>query len=124
MSAHATDSRSAPFPDPTVLDEQVLEQLRDLGALEEIGRAYLEELSQQLIELRGALSQQDLGAMGRVAHTLKGASASSGAKGVADACAQIERMARSGTLAGADDLVANIERNFSNVKSAFEKAWA
>jgi HPt (histidine-containing phosphotransfer) domain-containing protein len=112
------------FPGATDLDEEMLDQLRDLGLLEEIVRAYVDQLPTQIRELRGAIDSHDPVATMRIAHALKGVSVSIGAKGVAERCAHIEKIARSGTLEGVHEVMTSIEQNLESVKKAFNQVCA
>ncbi|NTU85130.1 MAG: Hpt domain-containing protein, partial [Chloroflexales bacterium] len=62
----------------------------------------------QLDLLRSALAAQDLGALRRIAHSLKASAAFVGAMHLAEACAALEDLARGQTLEGAAQLVAAV----------------
>ncbi len=108
----------------SILDEQTIAQLRDLGVLEEIGRIFLDEGPQFIAELRDAVFRRDCTALLRTAHTLKGASAATGAKRIRDNSAQFEEISRSGDFDGADQLLTQIESNFHELADALKEAWA
>jgi len=72
----------------------------------------------QLIQSAGqALAQGHVEEVARFAHTLKSSSATFGALALSDLARQLERLAREGTLAGAGDLLEQIQ-------TAYERAWA
>lgn len=64
---------------------------------------------------------------GRAAHTLKSSAASVGAPGLAAACAELEALARTGSLDGAEDLVAAVDTRLDAALRhlvAFEASYA
>ncbi|MDI1428986.1 response regulator [Polyangium sorediatum] len=107
-----------------VLDMRMVDGLRELGALEEIGRAFLAEVPERMVGLRGALKKRDAVDLERRAHALKGSSGAIGAKRVAETSARLERMARSGKLDGAEELLDRLEHEFEGFASAVEVEWA
>lgn len=109
----------APYGDG-VLDGAQFEGLRELAAvcgdpgfLGGLVDRYLEQSGSQLGELREAAAREDAPALRELAHGLRGASATMGARGVASACAGLEKAAAQGRVAGAQDLArvaAELER--------------
>jgi HPt (histidine-containing phosphotransfer) domain-containing protein len=75
-------------------------------------------------ELRRELRQGDYAALAHTAHSLKGASANLGAKGLAQVCAELEMHARQVDLIGSDefadanDLMERFEAEFTRVQVA------
>ena len=106
-----------------ILDEQTIDQLRDLGVLEEIGRSFLDEGPQFIADLRDALHRHDSTALLRTAHTLKGVSAATGATRIRDNSVRFEELGRAGVFDGADELLAQTETNFRELAYALEDAW-
>ncbi|MFN2506596.1 MAG: response regulator [Acidimicrobiales bacterium] len=107
-AAQAGDG-AGPVEGDGVLDAGQLETLRGLADstgdpafLRDLIDDYLETAASQLAELRAALG--DPTTMRRVAHSLKGASATLGAIEVASACAALEVSAAAGRFTGPDEL--------------------
>ncbi|MDI1479750.1 response regulator [Polyangium sp. y55x31] len=107
-----------------VLDMRMIEGLRELGALEEIGRAFLAEVPGRMVGLRDALKKRDAADLERRAHALKGSSGAVGAKRVAETSARLESMSRSGKLDGAEKLLDHLEHEFEVFASAIEVEWS
>jgi HPt (histidine-containing phosphotransfer) domain-containing protein len=107
----------------SILDEEMIDQLRDLGVLEEITRSFLDEGPRFIGELRTAIHRGDATALFRAAHTLKGVSAATGAKRVTAGSRQLEELGKAGVLDGTEELVAQLERDFQELVPAFEEAW-
>ena len=107
----------------SILDDEMIAQLRDLGMLEEIGRCFLDEGPKFIAELGAAIHRHDAPALHRTAHTLKGASAAMGARRIKTGSLQLEQMGRSGTLEGADELLTQMEHDFKELAYALENAW-
>ena len=78
----------------------------DAELMQELAELYLADADAQLPSLEEAAARRDLEHVTRVAHGLKGSSASIGADRVADAFKTLETMGREGTEAGLDDAVA------------------
>jgi HPt (histidine-containing phosphotransfer) domain-containing protein len=77
--------------------------LRDLTGL------FLQESARQLLEIQGAADSADLGSVGRLAHTLKGAAASLSGKRVALVAEEMEALAKEGNLVSARNLIAALD---------------
>jgi PAS domain S-box-containing protein len=77
--------------------------------------SYLEETPHYLASMRNALEQGDLERFKRIAHNLKGLSATFGAMKLSTICEQIETVSSNGTLDGIDDLIDQAEAEFSQV---------
>ena len=73
-----------------------------------------------LAEMRQALAQSDVVALTRAAHSLKSNAATLGAVELRKLCAELELAGRSGTLAGADEKVAQIELEYERTRPALE----
>ncbi len=77
--------------------------------------SYLEETPHYLISLRDALERGDLERFKRIAHNLKGLSATFGAMKLSTICEQIEAVSGNGGLEGVPDLITQAENEFSLV---------
>lgn len=103
-----------------VLDLQAVEQLRQLdprGANRLIARvveAYRGSADKLVPQIRDAVARGDHAGVRLVAHTLKSSSQNVGARQLAQLCAAVEAMARSGQVVGleasVDALCAEVER--------------
>jgi CheY-like chemotaxis protein/HPt (histidine-containing phosphotransfer) domain-containing protein len=77
-----------------------------------------EEASHLIPELKEAISAGDADQVRHAAHTLKGSFASMGATTLAHLCFEMEKKGKSGDLAGASELVAQIEAMYEKVIEA------
>jgi len=101
------------------LDRRVLDQLRedlgDIAALREIISTFLERSPSTLTELREAAARGDVAAVSAGAHAMKGTSATLGALTLSAQCAELERLARTGSLAEVVGQVPAIEAEYGSV---------
>jgi two-component system sensor histidine kinase/response regulator len=81
---------------------------------------YLETTPQLLETLQRAVVDGDLRAIQRASHDLKSSSATLGAGLLASRCLKLESLARSGTITGAAELVADILEGFAAVRPELE----
>jgi HPt (histidine-containing phosphotransfer) domain-containing protein len=98
MSASNTLPAAQAFDAPELDPEQIamLRSLRKGALLPQLLRTYREQAPQQFAAMHAALAAGDIAALGGVAHSLKSASYSIGAKRIGDLCAALEASARSG----------------------------
>jgi HPt (histidine-containing phosphotransfer) domain-containing protein len=105
-----------------VLDPGVLDRLRaDLGGddpVRDVVATFLERTPTVLADLSAAAARDDVEAMRRVAHGIKGTSATLGAARLAEQCAEIERLARSGAVPDAAARVAAVEASYRAAEAA------
>ncbi len=96
-----------------MIDEHVVGTLR--GEFAEMGLgdrfaslvgSYVEHTGDRVAELRTAIGQEDLAAVARLAHLIRGGSATMGATGIAEVCAALEDAAHAGDQDAAERLVA------------------
>lgn len=66
----------------------------DMELAAEIAEMFLEDAADNMDKIRQAVSRKDFGALGRAAHSLKGASANLAGMRVRQAAADLERAAR------------------------------
>jgi CheY-like chemotaxis protein/HPt (histidine-containing phosphotransfer) domain-containing protein len=101
------------------LDRRVLDELRedlgDIAALREIISTFLERSPSTLTELREAAARGDVAAVSAGAHAMKGTSATLGALTLSAQCAELERLARAGSLAEVVGQVPAIEAEYGSV---------
>lgn len=96
----------------------------DTELMQELAVLYLEDADAQLPTLEEAAAQRDLERLSRVAHGLKGSSASIGADSAADAFKTLEMMGRDGRDAGLEDAVAAARTAYSTVRERLTRMAA
>jgi CheY-like chemotaxis protein/HPt (histidine-containing phosphotransfer) domain-containing protein len=106
----------------TALDRDALDQLReDLGgtaALREVIRSFLDQTPTVLSALRDAAARADVPSVQRAAHMIKGTSSILGARELAEQCAEIERVGRTGCIADAGSRVIAVAASYRTVEAA------
>jgi PAS domain S-box-containing protein len=116
LSSIPSLSSSPPFDLDGAL--QRLEGDREL--LEELARLFLEECPGNIAGMRKALQGRDARLLERLAHTMKGSSASVGAVRVSEASLALEQEARAGTLANSTEYIERIQRELDRLVPEFE----
>jgi HPt (histidine-containing phosphotransfer) domain-containing protein len=96
------------------LDPAALEGLRDLGG-DEFVSDLVETFLTDAPPLLAALHGSDVEEVRRAAHTLKSNGATFGATRLSELCRELELLARSGDLSGADELAARVEAEYALV---------
>jgi PAS domain S-box-containing protein len=112
-AAPAATSPSSSLPHSHPL--RVLESHAGPRALAEVIDVFLQTIPRRLEDLRQAQLRGDADAMRALAHSLKGASAQIGARGMADLCVQIESVVRGGDVGTLPALVAALEAEYATV---------
>lgn len=111
-----------------LLDHATLNELREaLGnELDGIVQLYVDGLAEQALGLQQQLALQDLPNLRRQAHSLKGSSVSMGAQTLGQLCAEIEKLAASGSAtAELSDKVGQITALAAETALALREAgWA
>jgi CheY-like chemotaxis protein/nitrogen-specific signal transduction histidine kinase len=106
------------------IDHSVLAGLRNLqqegkpDVLKRLIGVFISDTQSKLVALREAAEQGEAQTLERVAHTLKGSSASLGAKEMAATCTELETFTRSGNLSKISDLLARLEVEFERAREA------
>ena len=90
----------------------------DRALLQEIARLFEDECPKAMAEIRAALENRDAKALQRLAHTLKGSSASLGALAVSQAAADLEHHARAGDLNAARDIFKILTKDIAHLHLA------
>ena len=109
---------------PAAINQLALSAIRGLSPdqgealLQRVLTAFLQDTPRQLAALRGATAASDAGAMRKAAHSLKSSSANVGADTLARLFREMEHMARAEQSEGADDLLAQLEREFQSVRQS------
>ena len=98
MNATSTALAGTPDDAPQLDPEQIamLRGLRKGALLPQLLRTYRDQLPQQLAGMNAAVAAGDLATLGGIAHSLKSASYSIGARRIGDICAAIEAASRQG----------------------------
>jgi HPt (histidine-containing phosphotransfer) domain-containing protein len=113
--------------EPAVLDETVIETLRQLtppgepDVLAEVLQMFLQEVPPRLERLRIAWAAGNIEEMYRSAHSLKGSAGNIGAQRLFSVCAQLDDMGRSGNLTGAPALVDALGAEYGKVESEIHR---
>jgi PAS domain S-box-containing protein len=94
---------------------RVLESHAGPRALAEVIDVFLQTIPRRLEDLRQAQGRGDAEAIHALAHSLKGASAQIGARGMADLCVQIDAVVRSGDVSTLPRLLAALEADYAMV---------
>ena len=103
-----------------VLDTQLLEELKmvmedEFTALMD---TFLSESARQFAEAQGAWQSNDLDALRRHAHSLKGSSGNVGATGLQALCADLEHSARDGVVDAIPGLIDQVSLQLEEVSTA------
>ena len=93
----------------------------DSSALAELVRLVLDDLGPRVAAIRSAADAGDIGRLKDTAHTLKGSAGNLGGRRLAALCSQLELQARSGGGKDLMDLVASIEAEAANFRTALAK---
>ena len=112
--------------EPEALTEAKVDELlrrfgNDTQRIRELVDLFLEIVPTQMAELDAALSNGDCTAIGKLAHSVRGAFISFGANALADAAEEIERVANNGDLSGLAPLVGEMSRQFSALQEAVQR---
>jgi CheY-like chemotaxis protein len=110
-------------PEPVVLDPKALENLvsmlgGEFDYLVELIDSFLEDAPKLLDELGQFIESGNAAGIRRVAHSLKSNGADFGAARFSDLCKKLEMQGKSGEIAGAADLAAQIRAEYGNVEMA------
>ncbi len=99
----------------------------DSELLREIAGIFLAQCPKHVEKIRAAISGGDAKILERGAHALKGAAANLLAEGVVGAASKLEEIGRSGSVAGAKELLGSLEEELGKLQHAlgeFEKVFA
>jgi HPt (histidine-containing phosphotransfer) domain-containing protein len=106
---------------PQVVDDAVVAELETLegGVLADLVTLFFDEAPESLSELAGAVDRADMGAVARMAHTLRGNSATLGAARVARIASELETTAKAGDLTPAAGLLDALRGALEETRTAF-----
>ena len=117
MSAQPTSADDSPLDMNQIA---MLRGLRNGTVLPKLLRTYLDQLPQQLRDLRAAVEQRDCRIAGTLAHTLKSASYSIGARTVGLVCGELETAARQQDLSNGPALILCLHAEVERARSGLE----
>jgi two-component system sensor histidine kinase/response regulator len=100
---------------------RVLEAHAGPRALAEVIDVFLQTIPRRLDDLRQAHGRGDGDSIRALTHSLKGASAQIGARGMADICVQIEAVVRSGDASTLGDLLTSLEADYAVVSASLRE---
>jgi HPt (histidine-containing phosphotransfer) domain-containing protein len=92
----------------------------DLDLASAVVEGFLDDIPRQIQALKGFLESGDALAAQRQAHSIKGASANVGGERLRETALRVETAARSGDLAYAGLLMAELGTRFDQLKKAME----
>ena len=109
--------------EPDIIDPAALETIlamtgNDPSFLAELIDAYMDDTRQLLVTMRQALATGHANEFQRAAHALKSNSSNLGAMQLPALCKDLEELARSGVLDGADTRLAQVEAEYEQVERA------
>jgi len=110
-----------------VVDLSALDAFRELdadgsgGILGQLIAVFLENTPTVIAELHQSIAETSTPQVARLAHTLKGSCSNFGAHRMRDLCFELEKRAGDGSLEGAEQLLADIEKQFGLVRVVLEK---
>ena len=104
--------------DMTTLEE--LQATTDAEFVAEIVDAFCEDTPRYIAELRESLTEQDLDTFRRAAHSIKSSSKIVGALNLASQAAELEQMARAGTLEDAATKTESLAASYESVQHALK----
>jgi signal transduction histidine kinase/DNA-binding response OmpR family regulator len=123
----AADLPVEKLPPGDTLDLEMIKQLRMMlgkradSMLPGLVESYLEDAAGLIASALAALQAQDSDSLRRAAHTLKSTSANFGAWKVAEACKNLEALAKDGTVSGAAEMIASIQVNQQQAAQALRE---
>lgn len=96
----------------------------DTAFLIEIVTLFIREAPEQLLRIQHAIDSGDSAGLQLAAHSLKGASASLGALGLANCARQLEALARQGDISQAGELNTTLKRQFELLQPKLQQLLA
>ena len=105
------------------IDMATLEELQattDAEFVVEIVDAFCEDTPRYIAELRESLTKQDVDTFRRAAHSIKSSSKIVGALNLASQAAELEQMARAGTLEDAATKTESLAASYESVQHALK----
>lgn len=121
-AAQPSAGQAAPTREYRTLDVRAALELvdGDRELFEELLQLFARDCPNQAAEIRGAFERGDARQLERLAHTVKGAAASLGAKGVSQAARALEEQARSKALDAAEPRIEALELKLKELLEEIE----
>jgi len=118
----ASPTRALGTAEPPVADfDAALDRVEgDRELLEELMGMFTAECSRDMAEIHKSLEARDMKLLERLAHTLKGASATLAAGAVSSAAAALEKQARTGEVGNAEQLLETLRREMGRLLGEIE----
>lgn len=111
----------APAIHRATLKQYIPYEGEDPGEFAELITIFLDDTEARLVEMRKFLTQDNLAAIGQIAHTIKGASLTMGAKRLAGLCGQVELFIQLGAQDKVVDKVAEIESEYGRARAELQQ---
>ncbi len=102
-----------------VMIEELKELMEDDFSL--LLETYITDGDQRLLDLDKAINDKNAKNISEIAHALKGSSSNLGAETLAETSFKIETMGREADLAGVDDEVAQLKKEYQEVRDYFQE---
>jgi len=115
------ETAATPSALPSSHPLRVLESHAGPRAMAEVIDVFLQTIPRRLDDLRQAHARADVESIRALAHSLKGASAQIGARGMADLCVQIEAVVRGGEVSALGELLTALEADYAVVSASLRE---
>ncbi len=121
---HPAPRPGASKPAEGVIDQVILAGLRDLrepnqpDPLKELIELFLKDARPRLEKMEAAIAQKDNAGLIAAAHTLKGSASNLGARNLAALCASLEKIAKTGDLSEAANILLDVRSEFHEVEKS------
>jgi HPt (histidine-containing phosphotransfer) domain-containing protein len=109
------------------IDRETLENLRSIGDggfVTEVINIYVEDAGPRIEAIRAAIHAGDAAKLASAAHALKSGAGNVGAMTVFHVCGDLEALARSGSIEGANQMLAQLESEHARAVRELREAVA
>jgi PAS domain S-box-containing protein len=125
-AAEAAAPAEQPAAQGPAVDATALASFREMDdgegrVLDQLIAAFLDNTPKVIADANRALEQRAALQVARCAHSLKGSCSNFGASAMRDACQRLEILAGTGNLAGAPEMLSQIQSEFERVHAALER---
>lgn len=98
-------------------------QLKDLmgETYKELLEVFLSDSPKRLEKIRLAAQENDMDALAREAHALKGGSSNLGAQQLSVVCGEIEKLAQTPSAEGLSSILGEVEKSYQDLKKELEE---
>jgi PAS domain S-box-containing protein len=116
--------RSRAFDDVAAIDREIIAGLRDLreagqpDPLSELVELFLKDSRPRLERMETSVAEADKQALAAASHAIKGSASNLGARRLAALCASLEKIANSGDLSEAANILLDVRSEFHRVEQA------